>query len=88
MKCPERLVKETFREGLSVINSIYSINRAILCTRIDVINHSSIEVINGLNGLFNIYHNAKSIECEDDTDTRYEVLMAVSIKTVFFFFGI
>lgn len=66
MKCPERLIKETFRDGLSVNNFIHSINRAILCPRIDVISHTSIEILNGLNGLVSIYLNAQSIERGDE----------------------
>lgn len=66
MKYPERLIKETFRDGLSVNYFVLSINRAILCPRIDVISHTSIEILNGLNGLASIYLNAQSIECRDE----------------------
>jgi hypothetical protein len=71
MKCPERLIMETFRDGLSVTNSINSINRAILCPRVDVISHTSTELLNSLNGLVNIYLKAQSIECEDEY--RHEI---------------
>jgi hypothetical protein len=70
MRYPERLIKATFTHGLSVClsvtNFIHSINTEILCPRIHVISHTSTEVLNGLNGLVNVYLNAQSIECEDE----------------------
>jgi hypothetical protein len=73
------LIEKIYGESLSVVDSTHCINKAILCQRINDVDHISKEVLETVDGQMKTYLHHYSVDSEDEGHFPVEFRVASDI---------